>query len=82
MLPVQIQNELRARKLQYYAELNKMNGDYAPIKYENLKEDLDAKKQREEELKRAEEEKMREQARLAEEERKRKEEEAKKIMLS
>jgi len=30
MLPVQIQNELRARKLQYYAELNKMEGDYAP----------------------------------------------------
>lgn len=29
MLPVQVQNELRARKLQYYAELNKMEGDYA-----------------------------------------------------
>ena len=32
MLPVQVQNELRARKLQYYAELNKMEGDYAPTK--------------------------------------------------
>ena len=32
MLPVQIQNELRARKLQYYVELNKMEGDYAPAK--------------------------------------------------
>lgn len=32
MLPVQIQNELRARKLQYYSELNKMEGDYAPTK--------------------------------------------------
>lgn len=29
MLPVQVQNDLRARKLQYYAELNKMEGDYA-----------------------------------------------------
>lgn len=35
MLPVQIQNELRARKLQYYAELNKMEGDYAPQKVDN-----------------------------------------------
>lgn len=34
MLPVQIQNELRARKLQYYAELNKMEGDYAVTKTE------------------------------------------------
>lgn len=39
MLPVQIQNELRARKLQYYAELNKMNGDYAPTKVANTDKD-------------------------------------------
>lgn len=34
MLPVQVQNELRARKLQYYTELNRMCGDYAPAKTE------------------------------------------------
>ena len=39
MLPVQVQNELRARKLQYYAELNKMNGDYAPTKVANTDKD-------------------------------------------
>ena len=39
MLPVQIQNELRARKLQYYSELNKMNGDYAPTKVANTDKD-------------------------------------------
>lgn len=32
MLPVQVQNDLRKRKLEYYAELNKMDGDYAPAK--------------------------------------------------
>jgi len=39
MLPVQVQNDLRARKLQYYAELNKMEGDYAPTKIANTDKD-------------------------------------------
>lgn len=37
MLPVQIHNQLRDRKLQYTAELNKMEGDYAPFKMAKTK---------------------------------------------
>lgn len=33
-LPIQVQNDLRVKKLQYTAELNKMEGDYQPNKVE------------------------------------------------
>ena len=39
MLPVQVQNNLRAQKLQYMAELNKMDGDYAPTKVAQTNKD-------------------------------------------
>lgn len=40
MVPIQILNDLRVKKLQYYSELNKMEGDYAPLKTEKNIEGL------------------------------------------